>query len=223
MLVLVNLTMMGKRVNQSDGDEAAIAGPATVTVSRATRGGPARREAIFNAALKLFRQRGFHGTSINDIGKAAGVTGPALYRHFSSKGEVLAEAIREGARRISAAARAAVSQEGLDPGEILEALVRAYVEVALESPDIYAAYVLESRHLPDEFRKPLRRSDLRHQELWKRRLMDARPELAPDQVQVMVSMAIFSVMSQCFERSRLPSEREVDLVTNRAIALMLSD
>lgn len=44
--------------------------------------------------MRLFREKGFRGTSINDIGAAAGVTGPALYRHFSGKGELLTEAPR---------------------------------------------------------------------------------------------------------------------------------
>ena len=42
-------------------------------------------------AARLFAERGFHGVSVGDIGKAVGVSGPALYKHFDSKDAVLAE------------------------------------------------------------------------------------------------------------------------------------
>ena len=85
--------------------------------------------------MRLFREKGFRGTSINDIGAAAGVTGPALYRHFSGKGEVLTEAIREVSRRIAAATREATQSECAEPRQTLEVLVRAYVEVALANAE----------------------------------------------------------------------------------------
>ena len=89
------------------------------------RGRPSRREPIFESALRLFRERGFHATAINDIGADAGVTGPAIYAHFESKEEVLAEAIREGCRRIGSALEEALVEADLSPEEQLEKLVRA--------------------------------------------------------------------------------------------------
>ena len=187
------------------------------------RDGPARREAIFGAALRLFRERGFHGTAINDIGAATGVTGPALYRHFPSKGELLAEAIREGSRRIAQATRAALAVEGLSPREALEALVRAYVEVALENADMNAAYVLESRHLADELRAPLRRGERRLRDEWRRCLVAVRPDLDTEQARTMVNMAIFSVVALCMVPSRLEREALVALATSRVMALLLGE
>ena len=49
-----------------------------------------RRAEIMSAAAALFAQRGFHGVSIDDIGAAAGLSGPGIYRHFPSKEAVLA-------------------------------------------------------------------------------------------------------------------------------------
>ena len=66
-----------------------------------------RRAELLAGALRLFRQRGYHATSINDIGAAVGVSGPALYRHFESKDDLLAEAIMAGARDPDTAARTA--------------------------------------------------------------------------------------------------------------------
>jgi AcrR family transcriptional regulator len=50
-----------------------------------------RREQILDAAAELFAAKGFHGVSVGELGKACGITGPALYKHFPSKDAVLAE------------------------------------------------------------------------------------------------------------------------------------
>jgi AcrR family transcriptional regulator len=46
---------------------------------------PARREAILEAALELFAERGFHGTTVPSVAEQAGVGAGTLYRYFESK------------------------------------------------------------------------------------------------------------------------------------------
>src|SRR3954463_15923256 len=53
----------------------------------------ARRDEILEIAVGLFATRGYHGVSMDDIGAAAGVTGPALYHHFAGKEAMLAAAL----------------------------------------------------------------------------------------------------------------------------------
>jgi AcrR family transcriptional regulator len=208
---------MAKPVNQAErAPRAGGRGP-----GRSRRSGD-RRRAILGAALRLFRKRGFHGTSIDDIGASAGVTGPAVYRHFSGKGEVLAEAIREGSRHIAAATRESLGERELPPEEALERLVRSYVEVALDDADTFAAYVLEARHLADEFRHPLRRSELRYREEWRRMVLAVHPEMDPEQARALVTMAIFAVTSLCMEPCRLDRAAQVELATSRVMALLLA-
>lgn len=59
-----------------------------------TRAGQLRREQILLAAGQAFAEHGFHGTGIEEIAAEAGVSGPALYRHFPSKYAVFAECAR---------------------------------------------------------------------------------------------------------------------------------
>jgi AcrR family transcriptional regulator len=49
-----------------------------------------RRDQILETAAELFAAKGFHGVSVGEIGKACGISGPALYKHFESKDAVLA-------------------------------------------------------------------------------------------------------------------------------------
>ena len=50
-----------------------------------------RRQAILDHAKRLFAASGFRAVSIEEIGAGAGISGPAVYRHFGSKEDILAE------------------------------------------------------------------------------------------------------------------------------------
>jgi AcrR family transcriptional regulator len=55
------------------------------TRTRKRLSGGERREVVMNAAGRLFGERGYNGTTLDDIAAAAKVTKPILYRHFDSK------------------------------------------------------------------------------------------------------------------------------------------
>lgn len=55
------------------------------------RPGSDRRTAIVAAALQLFAENGYTATTMEDIGRALNLRGPSLYKHVSSKQELLAE------------------------------------------------------------------------------------------------------------------------------------
>jgi AcrR family transcriptional regulator len=186
------------------------------------RGRPSRRPEIFASALRLFRDRGFHATSINDIGADAGVAGTAIYSHFATKQELLAEAIREGARRIRKGVATTIADSEQSPEEALESLVRAYVRVVLENADMNACYVLESRNLEAEVRQPLVRSERKLRDTWRLRLMAVRPELSREEAQTMVQMAIFALVALCVHRNRIDREALFALATSQVLGALRS-
>src|ERR1700752_5403158 len=55
-----------------------------------TSKGRQTREAIEQAARKLFAERGFHGTTLGDITSAAGKSPAVFYRYFADKEDLLA-------------------------------------------------------------------------------------------------------------------------------------
>src|SRR3982750_2733104 len=94
-----------------------------------TRGaGPAgqrrrsRREEILEIAVGLFATRGYHGVSMDDIGAAAGVTGPALYHHFAGKEAMLAAALIPVSEQLLAGGQSHIAEAGDDPRAALVAL-----------------------------------------------------------------------------------------------------
>ena len=88
---------------------------------------PERRELILDAALEVFARRGFHGSSIDEIAQAAGVSKALIYEHFPSKRDLhislLERHVQEIFERLAAAAATS------DPGEVrLRAGVDAFLE-----------------------------------------------------------------------------------------------
>src|SRR5260221_9968182 len=96
------------------------------------------RDEVKQAALRQLAESGPAGLSISAIGKQLGVSGPALYRYFASRDELLTElvidAYRDLAHALSEAARHA---PGPRPRAQLEDLARAYRSWALGQPHRY--------------------------------------------------------------------------------------
>src|SRR5258708_9551004 len=79
------------------------------------------RAEILDHAARLFRLRGHAGTNIDDIRRAAGLTGGAFYAHFTSKDDLFAEAIRAGhglLRQLRAGEPPAVLKAYLDKADL---------------------------------------------------------------------------------------------------------
>ncbi len=105
-----------------------------------------RREVILESAARLFSQRGYPATGIDDIGAAAGITGPGVYRHFDNKNDVLGEVVRRAVDRVVDGV-AAVVAEGDTDWDVLEGLVRNMVTHVLDDRTAWAVVVREQRHL----------------------------------------------------------------------------
>src|SRR3954470_13654248 len=85
----------------------------------------ANREAVINAASRLFREHGFHGIGLKDLMKGAGLTQGAFYKQFESKEDLAAQASR---RAMEHAPRrwSAVATGSPDP---LEAVIELYLSL----------------------------------------------------------------------------------------------
>src|SRR3981189_1061418 len=74
-----------------------------------------RRDEILEIAVGLFATRGYHGVSMDDIGAAAGVTGPALYHPFAGKEAMLAAALIPVSEQLLAGGQARITDSSDDP------------------------------------------------------------------------------------------------------------
>ncbi len=116
----------------------------------------ARREQILDVALVAFGHAGFHGTSMNDVADAAGVTKPVLYQHFDSKRELYRALLDEvGNRLLSAIAKA--TADAPDGRSQTQRGFQAYFRWVAEDHDEFKLLYGGGTRRDDEFRGAIRR------------------------------------------------------------------
>ncbi|MGB9035132.1 TetR family transcriptional regulator [Arthrobacter sp. UCD-GKA] len=134
-----------------------------------------RREDLLAEATRLFAIHGYAGVSLEDLGAACGISGPAVYRHFSGKPAVLiallvgvSEDMIEGGRKVTAA--------GGSAEEILKRLIAFHTDFALARPDIIQ---VQDRHLvtlPAAELQLVRKLQRAYIALWTEQLHQVHPE-----------------------------------------------
>src|SRR5881398_3246930 len=155
--------------------EAAAAAPPAPPAQKRRR---SRRDEILEIAVGLFAARGYHGVSMDDIGAAAGVTGPALYHHFAGKEAMLAAALIPVSEQLLAGGRSRIVEFADQPHAALTALVDFQVDFALANPAVIALHLHELDRLPDEPRRQIRRLQRQYVEEWVTVLTTLRPQLS---------------------------------------------
>jgi AcrR family transcriptional regulator len=104
------------------------------------------RADVVAAAGRLFAQRGYHGTSMRDLGKELGLLGSSLYSHVESKQDLLVEVVELGAHLFEASAGRALANGGT-PRDRMKALISGHVDVVLENLDVARTFLNEARML----------------------------------------------------------------------------
>ncbi|WAA67856.1 TetR/AcrR family transcriptional regulator [Microbacterium oxydans] len=146
----------------------------TSPVTARDRAKAERSDAILHAAARLFAARGYSGVSLEDIGAAVGVSGPAVYRHFAGKQALLgAVLVKVSQDLIHGGGR--VAEEAAAPDERMRALIRFHVEFALGNAEVIQVQDRDVAFLSSADRAEVRRLQRAYIELW----MDALSPLHP--------------------------------------------
>lgn len=112
------------------------------------------RDVILDAALCLYAEHGYGGTSVRDIAAAADVQPATLYAHFPSKAHVLAELVRIGHEAHHQRFRTALLDTQPVPRLQLAAMVRAHVSMHADYPMLAVVANAELHALPAELAAP---------------------------------------------------------------------
>ncbi len=104
------------------------------------------RDDILEAAAQVFRQKGFHGASMQDIAKAVNLQKASLYHHVSSKQEILL-ALLDRALELLFERISAISTQNIPADEKLQEMIRAYLQILTENTDLSSVLLFEHRSL----------------------------------------------------------------------------
>ncbi|HET6503404.1 MAG TPA: TetR/AcrR family transcriptional regulator [Amycolatopsis sp.] len=180
------LVDLAKRVLHADLPDAAVPQPEEAVTGVGTR---SRREQLLSAAAELFHQRGFHAVSMEDIGAAAGIAGPSVYKHFPSKAGLLCAIARRAADRLALDAERA-RQSSADEAEALHRLVKSYVRALRGSPELSVGLSITGANIPEHERADLLRVQRDYVAQWVELLVAARPGLNAREAKITVHAAL---------------------------------
>ncbi|BBX62614.1 TetR family transcriptional regulator [Mycobacterium saskatchewanense] len=136
-----------------------------------------RRLQLLSAAERLFAERGFLAVRLEDIGAAAGVSGPAIYRHFPNKESLLVELLVGISTRLLAGARE-VRDRNADAAAALDGLIDFHLDFALGEPDLIRIQDRDLAYLPEAAEKQVRKAQRQYVEVWVNVLRELNPDLA---------------------------------------------
>jgi AcrR family transcriptional regulator len=169
-----------------------------------------RRVQLLAAASRLFAERGFRAVSIEDLASEAGVSGPALYRHFESKEAILADLLidvsekllREGSERVANARSS---------NDALRSLIAFHTDFALRDRDLIRIQDHDFANLALGDAKTVSRLQRAYLEVWVTVLNELEPTESESVIRTKIQ-AVFGLLNST-PHSALRRETE----TTRAV------
>ena len=137
----------------------------TSPVTARDRAKAERSDAILHAAARLFAARGYSGVSLEDIGAAVGVSGPAVYRHFAGKQALLGAVLVKVSQDLVRGGRH-VSEQAPTPDARMHALIAFHVDFALGNAEVIQVQDRDVAYLSEDDRAEVRRLQRAYIELW---------------------------------------------------------
>ncbi|WP_375001357.1 TetR/AcrR family transcriptional regulator [Aeromicrobium sp. CTD01-1L150] len=178
-----------------------------------------RRTQILRTATELFARDGFHGVSVGDIGFACGISGPALYKHFDSKAEVLTQALTDISDELLRTGQAR-ADAATDADARLDALIAWHLDFAVQNPAYIVVQEREWARLDDAGRTAVRRTQLAYVDLWVDVVRDLRDDLPRSEARAAVQ-ATFGLLNSTPHSARISEPALRALLARMARAALL--
>lgn len=124
-----------------------------------------RGEEVYAAAVRLFTQKGYHATSMQDIAAAVGLYKGSLYHYIGSKEDLLIQVFERAMGTLLEDVERIVADPSLAPAEQLRLVIQAHVQAVADNLDALTVYLHEFRALAGESLERVRAQRERYQEL----------------------------------------------------------
>jgi AcrR family transcriptional regulator len=168
-------------------------------------------------AAELFAERGYGGTSVDDVGARLGVSGPAIYWHFASKEALLTQMLSDISDRLLAGGTRCVA-EARDHEGALDDLVCWQVEFALDHPELITVHARGLAHVPEPARQRIRQTQRMYVEQWVDALGGIAPHVDAPLRRAATHAAIGLINSTPYLGPGLERDQLAELLASMAIA-----
>jgi AcrR family transcriptional regulator len=172
-----------------------------------------RTRQILDTAAEAFYDKGFHAVGVDELGTRAGLSGPAIYRTFSSKHEILATLLNEAMDGLLAAA-VPVHE---DPRTDLDRALRHHVDFALHARHLVNLYQREVRSLPEPWKTPFDQRRAEYTARWETLISRRVPALDPGSVAALTQSCLGVVFSVSYWPGHALSAADAAGVVHRMI------
>ncbi|SPM35815.1 TetR family transcriptional regulator [Mycobacterium rhizamassiliense] len=173
-----------------------------------------RRQQLLSAAERLFAERGFLAVRLEDIGAAAGVSGPAIYRHFPNKESMLVELLVGISAHLLDGARG-VTDATSDATAALDGLIDFHLDFALGEPNLIRIQDRDLAYLPAAAERQVRKAQRQYVEVWVGVLRELNPKLAEAEARL-TAHSVFGLLNSTPHSMKSP-ERPVRAARSRAV------
>ena len=171
------------------------------------------RQRLLRAAARLFAQRGYAAVGIAEIAAELAMTGPAIYRHFDSKTDLLVAICESVIDRVTARGKLLAD---LDDEALLATLVDDQIAMVLDERDVLLIYVRELANVPRDALRRMRKKQRLYLDIWLDVLTRLRPERRAAEQQSLVHAAIGAIHSAGQYLPALPRP-ELERLLRRAV------
>jgi AcrR family transcriptional regulator len=155
------------------------------------------REGIVRAAAALFAERGYPGTSMNDLARACGISKPLLYHYVTDKYRLLLE-IAEGHVQRLAAIVEEVQAEPLPAETRLRVLIGRFVEEYASARHDHGVLTQDVKFLEPRDRQRVLRKERAVVSAFAHTIAEARPQLAATALDKPLTMLLFGMINWMF-------------------------
>lgn len=154
------------------------------------------RADVVQAAGRLFAERGYHGTSMRDLGRELGLQGSSLYSHIRSKEDLLVDVVQRAAELFEASAARAMVAKG-NHRDRLRTLIAGHVDVLLDHVDEARTFLNEARALEGPNRARVVAARDSYEAQFRRVLADGATdgEFRPDVEPAVTGILLLSVLN----------------------------
>ncbi|MCI4010168.1 TetR/AcrR family transcriptional regulator [Brevibacterium sp. ZH18] len=205
---------MEPKLSTTSTTTTAVSGTARTTRAAAKA---ARREQLLSVAKTLYARHGFHGVRLDDLGKGAGISAPAVYRHFDSKEAVLEELLVGISEYLNSGGDTIVLRHETDEAaSALIELIDFHVDFAMSEPELIRIQDRDLAALPEASRRTVRRLQRSYVSRWAEVVAALHPEWSLDAATVRVHAVFGMINSTPYQARR--SSAEVVGVELRAAA-----
>lgn len=180
-----------------------------------------RETELLAAATRLFRERGFHATSMQDLAEALGMNRGSLYHYITSKDELLWSVLNRAFDLLEARVRPQL-EGNASPLARLTGAIHEHLRVAAEHADELSLIQIELRSLAPEWRSRMIARRDAYEGLWRQAIAEAiaAGEVRPIDVRL-AGIGILSVCNWFTQWYRPGGQMTVDQIADAFVGLLV--